>query len=152
MDQKKTSAVVVGIAAASEAARVGTEAHMRAQRALAAPYDPATVQELDYGALARGLDEQRQLTRELFWSGPIPDRLSVEPDSPHFNRDVANGIRVWFKGVERKNVVEYCISERWVRFQCRDGKQRPLWRKGKHVTTPKLQGDIKVEWRNAQTG
>jgi hypothetical protein len=45
-----------------------------------------------------------------------PDRLSTDPRSPYFNaavleRDV--GIR--FKGVEKTNVEEYCISESWVR-------------------------------------
>ena len=47
---------------------------------------------------------------------PLPDRLSVDPRSPHyvaaiFEHDV--GIR--FNGKERHDVEEYCISEGWVR-------------------------------------
>ena len=46
----------------------------------------------------------------------LPDRLSVDPRSPHhvaaiFEHDV--GIR--FNGKERFDVEEYCISEGWVR-------------------------------------
>jgi Protein of unknown function (DUF3297) len=46
----------------------------------------------------------------------LPDHLSIDPRSPHFNKDVLQfqiGIR--FKGVEKTNVEEYCISEGWVR-------------------------------------
>lgn len=45
-----------------------------------------------------------------------PDRLSTDPDSPFYNEDVlARDVGIRFKGVERTNVEEYCISERWVR-------------------------------------
>jgi Protein of unknown function (DUF3297) len=47
----------------------------------------------------------------------LPDRLSIDPRSPHFNKDVAQfqiGIR--FNGVEKTKVEEYCISEGWVRM------------------------------------
>ena len=47
---------------------------------------------------------------------PLPDRLSVNPRSPHhvpavFEHDV--GIRL--NDNERKDVQEYCISEGWVK-------------------------------------
>ena len=47
---------------------------------------------------------------------PLPDRLSIDPRSPHhiaavFEHDV--GIRLNDK--ERNDVSEYCISEGWVR-------------------------------------
>jgi hypothetical protein len=47
---------------------------------------------------------------------PLPDRLSVDPRSPHhvpavFEHDV--GIRLNDK--ERRDVQEYCISEGWVK-------------------------------------
>ena len=47
---------------------------------------------------------------------PLPDRLSVNPRSPHhvpavFEHDI--GIRLNDK--ERKDVQEYCISEGWVK-------------------------------------
>jgi len=46
-----------------------------------------------------------------------PDRLCVDPDSPwHDAALLARGVGVRFKGVEKTNVEEYCISEGWVRL------------------------------------
>lgn len=46
-----------------------------------------------------------------------PDRLCVDPDSPwHDAAVLARGVGVRFKGVEKTNVEEYCISEGWVRL------------------------------------
>jgi len=45
-----------------------------------------------------------------------PDRLCNDPRSPYFNAEVLQrdvGIR--FKGVEKTNVEEYCVSEGWIR-------------------------------------
>ena len=45
-----------------------------------------------------------------------PDRLAVNPRSPFHDAAVlARGIGIRFKGEERQNVDEYCISESWVR-------------------------------------
>jgi hypothetical protein len=47
---------------------------------------------------------------------PLPDRLSVDPRSPHHVPSVfehAIGIRL--NGKERHDVEEYCISEGWVK-------------------------------------
>ena len=45
-----------------------------------------------------------------------PDRLSSNPRSPFFNEELlSRGIGIRFKGVERKDVEEYCISEGWIR-------------------------------------
>ena len=60
----------------------------------------------------------------------LPDRLSVDPRSPHhvaavFEHDV--GIR--FNGKERFDVEEYCISEGWIKVpagKTRDRKGNPL--------------------------
>ncbi len=47
-----------------------------------------------------------------------PDRLSIDPSSPHFNVDVLRrGVDIRFRGVERRDVEEYCMSEGWVRVQ-----------------------------------
>jgi hypothetical protein len=47
----------------------------------------------------------------------LPDRLSIDPRSPHFNEAVLrHGIGIRFNGVEKTNVEEYCISEGWVRL------------------------------------
>ncbi len=46
-----------------------------------------------------------------------PDRLCTNPASPFFDEAaLRRGIGVRFKGVERTNVEEYCISEGWVRL------------------------------------
>ena len=45
-----------------------------------------------------------------------PDRLSTDPSSPYYDEAVlARGVGVRFKGVEKNNVDEYCVSEGWVR-------------------------------------
>jgi len=45
-----------------------------------------------------------------------PDRLSNDPRSRYFNADVlARDVGIRFKGVEKTNVEEYCVSEGWVR-------------------------------------
>lgn len=45
-----------------------------------------------------------------------PDHLSTDPDSPFYNEEVlSREIGIRFKGVEKTNVEEYCISDRWVR-------------------------------------
>ena len=46
-----------------------------------------------------------------------PDRLSVDPTSPHYDAQaLERGVGVRFKGVEKNNVEEYCVSEGWVRM------------------------------------
>jgi hypothetical protein len=45
-----------------------------------------------------------------------PDRLSVNPRSPHYNEEVLKkDVGVRFNGVEKTNVEEYCVSEGWIR-------------------------------------
>ena len=47
-----------------------------------------------------------------------PDHLAIDPRSPHFDADkLQRGVGIRFKGVQRTNVEEYCISEGWVRVQ-----------------------------------
>ncbi len=55
----------------------------------------------------------------------LPDRLSTEPDSPFYNEEVlSNEIGIRFNGTEKTNVVEYCISEGWVRVEAGKSKDR----------------------------
>jgi Protein of unknown function (DUF3297) len=69
-----------------------------------------------------------------------PDRLSIDPDSPHFNADVLQrGIGIRFKGNERRDVEEYSISEGWIRVQA--GKT--MDRHGKPLTL-KLSGPVEA--------
>jgi hypothetical protein len=45
-----------------------------------------------------------------------PDRLCIDPSSPYYNEAaLARGIGVRFRGVERRDVEEYCVSEGWIR-------------------------------------
>lgn len=44
-----------------------------------------------------------------------PDRLSIVPTSKYYDEEkLKRGVGIKFKGVERTNVQEYCISEGWV--------------------------------------
>jgi hypothetical protein len=45
-----------------------------------------------------------------------PDRLASNPKSPFYDEAVLNrGVGIKFKGEEKTNVDEYCVSEGWVR-------------------------------------
>lgn len=45
-----------------------------------------------------------------------PDRLSINPRSPHFGGDLlSRGVAIRFKGKQRHDVEEYSISEAWIR-------------------------------------
>src|SRR3546814_9214846 len=47
-----------------------------------------------------------------------PDRLAIDPESPHFDQTVLErGIGIRFKGAERTDVEEYSMSEGWVRVR-----------------------------------
>ncbi|MFC0282603.1 DUF3297 family protein [Camelimonas abortus] len=72
-----------------------------------------------------------------------PDRLSVDPDSPYFDAAVlARGVGVRFKGAEKNNVEEYCVSEGWVRLAAGntvDRRGRPMTVKLKGKVEPYFQ-------------
>ena len=54
-----------------------------------------------------------------------PDRLSINPSNPHFDADVlSRGVGIRFKGVEKTNVDEYCVSEGWVRLSVAGSRDR----------------------------
>ena len=47
---------------------------------------------------------------------PLPDRLSIDPRSPHHVAAVfAHEVGIRLNDKERLDVAEYCISERWVK-------------------------------------
>jgi hypothetical protein len=68
----------------------------------------------------------------------LPDRLANNPKSPYYNAELLErGVGIKFKGVEKTNVEEYCISEGWIRVAVgatRDRAGNPL--------TIKLQGPV----------
>jgi len=63
-------------------------------------------------------------------SDTLPDRLSNNPASPHYDEALlARGVRIRFNGGEKKNVEEYCVSEGWIRVavgKTLDRKGNPL--------------------------
>jgi hypothetical protein len=81
-------------------------------------------------------------------SNKPPDRLSNDARSPYYDgealeRDV--GIR--FKGVEKTNVSEYCVSEGWIRVEVGKTKDRygnPL--------TIKLTGPVEAYYKEKKAG
>lgn len=75
-----------------------------------------------------------------------PDRLSLDPRSPYYDETlIARGVGVRFKGEERTNVVEYCLSEKWIRVVA--GKA--LDRKGNPLTLT-LKGPVEVWFEDAK--
>jgi hypothetical protein len=75
-----------------------------------------------------------------------PDRLSNDPTSPYYDSDVLErGVGVRFKGVEKNNVEEYCVSEGWVRLAVGNTKDR-----NGNPLTLKLQGPVEPYFRDAQ--
>ena len=74
-----------------------------------------------------------------------PDRLAANPKSPHHDAAaLERGVGVRFKGVEKTNVEEYCVSEGWVRLSV--GKS--VDRTGAPLTV-KLRGTVEPYFRGA---
>ncbi|MGC1780626.1 MAG: DUF3297 family protein [Xanthobacteraceae bacterium] len=75
-----------------------------------------------------------------------PDHLSTDPRSPYYDEAVlARDVGIRFKGVEKTNVAEYCISEGWIRVEAGKTKDRhgnPL--------TIKLNGKVEAYFRDAK--
>ena len=73
-----------------------------------------------------------------------PDRLSTDPGSPfHDPALLERGVGIRFKGVEKDNVEEYCVSEGWVRVTV--GKT--MTRRGVPMTM-KLQGVVEPYFKS----
>ncbi|MCU0955416.1 MAG: DUF3297 family protein [Hyphomicrobium sp.] len=67
-----------------------------------------------------------------------PDRLSVNPSSPHYDEAVlARDVGIRFNGQEKTNVEEYCVSEGWIRVAAGKAKDRA----GRPITI-KLKGTV----------
>ncbi len=73
-----------------------------------------------------------------------PDRLSADPKSPfHDPALLERGVGIRFKGIEKDNVEEYCVSEGWVRVTI--GKT--MTRSGAPMTM-KLQGPVEPYFKS----
>ena len=76
----------------------------------------------------------------------LPDRLSNDSKSPYYNAELLErDVGVRFKGVEKTNVSEYCVSEGWIRVEAGKTKDRhgnPL--------TIKLTGTVEAYFRDGK--
>lgn len=79
-------------------------------------------------------------------SETLPDRLSTDPKSPHYDEAIlSRDVGVRFNGIEKTNVEEYCVSEGWIRVaggKARDRHGRPI--------TIKLKGTVEPYFRDAK--
>ncbi len=73
-----------------------------------------------------------------------PDRLSNDPKSPYYDADMlARDVGIRFKGVEKTNVEEYCVSESWIRVVAGNAKDRHG-----NAMTIKLRGPVEPYFRS----
>lgn len=75
-------------------------------------------------------------------SGPDvpPDRLAINPRSPHYGGDLlTRGIGINFRGIRKHNIEEYSVAEGWVKVQA--GKT--MDRNGNPLLI-KLNGDVEA--------
>jgi hypothetical protein len=67
-----------------------------------------------------------------------PDRLSLDPRSDYYDETLlGRGVGIKFNGNEKTNVIEYCVSEGWIRIAA--GKSRDRY--GQPMTI-KLNGKV----------
>jgi hypothetical protein len=79
-------------------------------------------------------------------SDTLPDRLSNDPKSPHYDEAVlTRDVGIRFNGQEKTNVEEYCVSEGWIRVAA--GKARD--RQGRPISI-KLKGTVEPYFRDAK--
>ncbi len=75
---------------------------------------------------------------------PFPDRLSVDPNSPHYDEAVlSQDVGIRFDGKEKTNVEEYCISEGWIKVAAGNAKDRfgrPMTIRLRGVVEPFVRG------------
>ena len=77
-----------------------------------------------------------------------PDRLSLDPRSPHFNAELLQrGVGIRFNGVEKTNVEEYSVSEGWIKVAA--GRSRDRF--GNPMTV-KLKGTVEPYYENPPAG
>jgi hypothetical protein len=77
-----------------------------------------------------------------------PDRLSLDPRSPHFDEDkLSRGVGIRFNGVEKTNVEEYSVSEGWIRVAA--GRSRDRF--GNPMTV-KLKGTVEPYYERRAAG
>ena len=77
-----------------------------------------------------------------------PDRLSLDPRSDYFDESLlSRGVGIKLNGVEKTGVIEYCISEGWIRIAA--GKSRDRF--GQPMTL-KLNGTVEPYYERPAAG
>ena len=77
-----------------------------------------------------------------------PDRLSLNSRSPWFDAELLRrGVGIRFKGKERTDVEEYCVSEGWIRVAA----GRSMDRFGQPMTI-KLKGEVEPFYEDQRGG
>lgn len=77
-----------------------------------------------------------------------PDRLSLDPRSPHFKEELLRrGVGIRFNGVEKTNVEEYSVSEGWIKVAA--GKSRDRYGNPMLLT---LKGTVEPYYERAAEG
>ena len=73
-----------------------------------------------------------------------PDRLSLDPRSPYYDEALlGRGVGIKFNGKEKTSVIEYSISEGWIRVAA--GRSRDRY--GQPMTI-KLKGQVEPYFEN----
>ena len=90
-------------------------------------------------------DTDKAETNKAETRTPLPDRLSLDPRSPHFDEEVLrHGVGIRFNGAEKTSVEEYCISEGWIRMavgRSRDRFGNPMTMTLKGKVEPYYEGE-----------
>lgn len=74
-----------------------------------------------------------------------PDRLSLDPHSDYYDEALlGRGVGIKFNGQEKTNVIEYCISEGWIRVPA--GRSRDRF--GQPMTL-RLNGTVEPYFENS---
>jgi hypothetical protein len=77
-----------------------------------------------------------------------PDRLSLDPRSDYYDEELlSRGVGIKFNGEEKTNVIEYSISEGWIRIAA--GRSRDRY--GQPMTI-KLKGQVEPYYENPPAG
>lgn len=78
----------------------------------------------------------------------IPDRVSVEKASPFYDAKIGHEIDIALNGIRQiNNVVEYCISEGWLRRYRRTALGQLKRDEYHQPIVDRVEGVVTVTWR-----
>lgn len=78
----------------------------------------------------------------------IPDRVCTEKASPFYDAQIGREIDVFLNGIRQvNNVVEYCISEGWLRRYRKTALGQVKTDEFHQPIIDRVEGTVTVEWR-----